>query len=285
MSQGARKVRVVKQAEKPGKVKALEPLKVELLTNSGGGKTELEKAAVRQRRKLERASSPKKRVRPKNVKRRKSKATWAGDTTEPDRCTAKSKSTGKRCQKTKAPGKQQCLHHGGHPLAGRPSKHGLYSLGNTSLAPIFAALEGRIEEMRDLDETLRLAHAILQRNLNRYGELDTPGFRAAALQLFDEAREATDPKGMQEKMRALRALLARGVSEDAAVKTMEGSLERVQRFQMDLAKVIYTQQTVVTADQLATFFVRWLEVTAQLCGGKQADEVSRVFGAEIAGQG
>jgi len=283
MPKGEKVVRVVKPRVVKDVVEPAEAAKAEAAKEPPAEPRR--KPGPKPRGKTATVPTPKKKHQRKGVPRepkpRKSSAKYIHDPTEPDRCHAEAKTTGARCMNQSTPGKKVCIMHGGSPKSGAPVTHGLRAFGNSSLAGIYDRVAGNIEGMRDMDATLAAAHTLFHRSIERYGECDTPGFRAQALSTFDQAQALSSQGKHAEaalKLREHRALLVRGVAESRAIEQVEISLERVQKFQVDLAKLMYTAQRTFNEGQLAAFFARWVEEVAKVAGIETAETIARTFG-------
>ena len=211
-----------------------------------------------------------------NQVRRRSKAKFADDPTNPELCHAATRA-GKRCGNRSVFGRQVCRRHGGLST-GAPMKSGLYSLANTRLGPILDRLRENIELTRDLDETLAVACTLLQGAIDRYKENDTPDFRKLALKLFDEAAQEGDPQEQRRKLVEFRKLLQKGIAEDRALTKVEACLDRVQRFQKDYAQLQLTADRAMNEKQLVVVFGEWLEIVAQEAGREVALTVASKAG-------
>lgn len=191
---------------------------------------------------------------PRKPYRKPSKATYDEDG-EPNRCRAKSKSSGERCTKTVVPGRTVCRYHGG--LGGRPPSHGRYSL---ALGRFREAYESSLEDpsLLDLRETLALLDLVVRQAAERAGTGDTPELRSRALELLDGVREAPDPSKAAAKLNELRTLLEEGVDEDKALEALSDAAEKLARRQekawsikLDAAQAINARDLVVVLGSFA----------------------------------
>lgn len=221
--------------------------------------------------------------KPTNARGR-STAKYADDPTEPGRCHAATKSTGKRCKLPVAHGKWVCEKHGGSARSGGPITNGRTSLAATKLGPLLERVRDHMEAAKNMDETLALAQTLLEAACERYADLDTPGFRTQAAGLMEQAEQASAKGGPEGaalaalKLRELKALLKRGIAEDRAVRHIEESLDRVQAYQVEFARVEIQYQRTMTEKQVVVMLERWVEVSARIVSPEAAIEIARAIG-------
>lgn len=183
------------------------------------------------------------------------------------RCKARSKTTGKQCQRPAVGGKEVCYYHGGAPGSGRPVIHGRYSkaLKRSALSDAYrTALEDAA--LLDLREPLALMEAAVQRSTERSADMDTPEFRQRALELFEAAQAAgrdKDTNGFRENMIRLGELLRQGVDEDKALLHMTTQAERLARRVEAAWQVKLQRKQVLNVQQVGAVLARILDIVTE----------------------
>jgi len=149
---------------------------------------------------------------------------------EPNRCTAKAKTANERCRNPVVYGRPVCRIHGG--LGGRPPTTGKYSSA-AWVADAYQRSCENPEESLDLRDEIALMQAILERLGERASELDTPKFRAKALELYKASRDITEGEGddpdARRKFAELGRLLQAGVAHDRATAQIIDTAEKTSR--------------------------------------------------------
>lgn len=139
------------------------------------------------------------------------------------------------CRQTSLYDNGRCHHHGGPTPRGVASVHYRHGRWSKALNPTRAKqyeLAVDDPELLDLRRTLGLLDLTVQEALARREELDTPHFRARAVEYFDAAQKA-NADGDSEKAGAalvdLGALLRKGVSEDQARDEVARATSRMSK--------------------------------------------------------
>ena len=212
---------------------------------------------------------------------RKSSTTFEpGD--EPNRCCAKAKSTQARCGKPIVPGRRVRRLHGG--LGGAPIKHGRYAKGLGRFREAYQ--EARQDEsLLDLRETLALIDIGVQRAAERVSENDTPEFREQALELYNQARSATDPKESARCLSLLGELLERGIADDKALDHLAKSAERLARRQEKAWSIRLDAATALNARDLVACLARFADIVLEEVPKDAAARVIRRIDGEVLGTG
>lgn len=159
---------------------------------------------------------------------RRSKAKYADDPTEPERCHAATKSTGARCKRPSVRGQLVCRYHGG-VSTGRPTTRGKFSRVLTKMRDSYEDALSDREALYSLDETLSLMQVLTERALLRAEECDSPKLRANAFGLLKEALENMNAGNGKEAgvlFRKLYDLLEVGVAEDATTDALTKAVEK-----------------------------------------------------------
>lgn len=201
---------------------------------------------------------------------------------QPDRCTAQSKTTGKRCTKTVVPGRSVCRFHGG--LGGRPIIHGRYS---KSLGRLREAYEEARSDpgLLDLRDTIALLDVVVRKAAERAAELDTPDFRETALKLYSTASQATEPLQVQQHLSALGALLREGGKEDQALKELSASVERLAKRQEKAWDLRLTAANVINAKDMVALLGRFADIVLEEADADTATRIVQRVDREIMGEG
>jgi len=201
---------------------------------------------------------------------------------EPNRCCAKSKSTGKRCGNPIVAGRRVCRIHGG--LGGAPVKHGRYAKGLGRFREAYA--ESIADPgLMDLRETLALLDVVVKRNAERLEDSDTPAFRRRALELYTAVRAASTPQDAAAAMTALGELLRSGVSEDSALDDLAVSAERLARRQEKAWQIRLDAATALNAKDLMAVMARWADIVLEEVPREAAARVIRRIDGEVLGTG
>ena len=199
---------------------------------------------------------------------------------EPNRCTAKSKQTGQRCTKTIVPGRGVCRYHGG--LGGRPIKHGRYSKSLGSLREAYEASRSD-PTLLELRDTLAVLDVIVQKAAARVSELDSPGFREEAVQLYKQAAAATDANAMRARLRDLGALLNKGTAEDAALRQLQGSVERLAKRQEKAWDLRLSAANVINARDVLALLSRFADIVLNESSPEVASRIIARIDSEVMG--
>ena len=201
---------------------------------------------------------------------------------QPDRCTAQSKTTKERCTKPVVPGRSVCRFHGG--LGGRPIVHGRYSksLGTLRTAYEESRSDPGLLELRD---TLALLDVVVQKAASRAASLDTPDFRERALDLYDNASQATDPLVVQGHLRDLGALLRDGSREDDALRELSSAVEKLARRQEKAWDLRLTAANVINARDMVALLGRWADIVLEEADAETATRIIQRVDREVMGEG
>ncbi len=195
-----------------------------------------------------------------------SKATF-DDGDEPWRCRAKSKTQSReagepvRCGNHKEPGYNVCRYHGAR--GGAPIKTGRYSIRLGRFRDAYESALNEEEALMDLRETMALLDITLQRAAERAAQLDTPDFRKRANQIFDLARQATDPEEARRHLSDLGMLLREGSDEDSALKQLSDAAERLAQRQEKAWSIRLSAAQVINARDLVTVLSRFVEIVTE----------------------
>lgn len=201
---------------------------------------------------------------------------------EPNRCCAKSKTSGERCKKPVVPGRRVCRLHGG--LGGRPVEHGRYSQG---LGRFREAYQASLSDpgLMDLRETLAVLDVAVKRAAERVADADSPSFREHALELFEAAQQASDPQEAARAMGKLGDLLRTGLEEDAAMENLGKAAERLARRQEKAWQIRLDAATALNARDLVAIMSRWADIVLEEVPKDAAARVIRRIDGEVLGRG
>ena len=201
---------------------------------------------------------------------------------QPDRCTAQSKTTKQRCTKTVVPGRSVCRFHGG--LGGRPIIHGRYS---KSLGRLREAYEEARSDpgLLDLRDTIALLDVVVRRAAERAAALDTPEFRETALELFEDALQATEPSETDKAMEALGALLREGSQEDDALRELGSSVEKLAKRQEKAWDLRLTAANVINAKDMVALLGRFADIVLEEADADTATRIVQRVDREVLGEG
>jgi len=201
---------------------------------------------------------------------------------EPNRCCAKSKSTGKRCGRTVVPGRRVCRYHGG--LGGGPVKHGRYAKG---LGRFRDAYQSALNDpsLLDLRETIALLDITVQKAVERASDCDSPNFRAMALELYEKAMRNLGEEEGQQALNELGDLLQRGIAEDGALDELAKAAERLGRRQEKAWQIKLDAATAINARDLVAVMARWADIVLDECDKDAAGRIIRRVDAEVLGTG
>lgn len=201
---------------------------------------------------------------------------------EPNRCCAKSKTTGSRCSKPVVPGRRVCRYHGG--LGGRPPESGRYSKGLGKLREAYD--ESRNDPaLLDLRETLALLDIVVKKAAERAANADSPEFRSEALELYETARGAATPEEGAAALNALGALLRRGAEEDKALKALAETAERLSRRQEKAWQIRLDAAMAINARDLVAVLSRFADIVLEEAPKDVAGRIVRRLDGEIMGAG
>lgn len=201
------------------------------------------------------------------------------------KCKAKSKQSGKRCNRWAVDGKRVCYMHGGAPGAGRPITHGRYSkaLSQTCLSEAYrTAIEDK--NLLDLREPIALLEACLQRTSERVGLADTPDFRKKALRIYEEMRVAInegDGVSAARLDRELGELLETGVAEDRAISELSEQADRLAKRLEGVWTIRLQKKQVLNIQQLGVIISRIIEIVKQESTIEIASMIMRRLDAEV----
>lgn len=212
---------------------------------------------------------------------RKSTTTYEpGD--EPNRCCAKSKTTGERCKRTVVPGRRVCRYHGG--LGGRPPIHGRYA---TCLGHFREAYQASRNDpsLTDLRETMALLDVVVQKNAERAAEHDTPKFRQEAVEKWEMARYAQDDVERDLLMDDLGEFLKEGVKGDEALKELASSAERLAKRQERSWDIKLSAANAINARDLVTVLARFADIVLEEAPKDVAGHIIRRIDGEVLGSG
>lgn len=199
---------------------------------------------------------------------------------EPNRCTAKSKTTGNRCTKTVVPGRAVCRYHGG--LGGRPIKHGRYSKSLGSLREAYEASRSD-PTLLELRDTLAILDLNVQRAAQRVDKLDTPKFREQARDLYRQAQAATDTNVMRDRLRELGSLLDQGASEDVAFRNLTEAVERLAKRQEKAWDLRLSAANVINARDMVVLLSRFADIVIDESDPELATRIISRIDAEVMG--
>ena len=177
----------------------------------------------------------------------------------PRTCGAKRRGGG-RCGSTALCPNGRCRLHGGR--GGRPIKHGRYSQSLGRLAKAYEEAR-RDPTLFDLAEPIAILDALSKRAMERAADLDTPGFRKRALELFDAFRAATaagDAAVGAARLNELSTLLRTGCAEDEALAEMGEHVDRLARRIEGAWSVKLAKKNVVNTRDLLAIMMRMLDV-------------------------
>jgi len=201
---------------------------------------------------------------------------------QPDRCTAQSKTTKQRCTKTVVPGRSVCRFHGG--LGGRPIIHGRYSKSLGRLREAYE--EARADPgLLDLRDTIALLDVVVRRAAERAAALDTPEFRETALELFEDALQATEPSETDKAMEALGALLREGSQEDDALRELGSSVEKLAKRQEKAWDLRLTAANVINAKDMVALLGRFADIVLEEADADTATRIVQRVDREVLGEG
>jgi tetratricopeptide (TPR) repeat protein len=201
---------------------------------------------------------------------------------EPNRCCAKSKTSGDRCKRSVVPGRKVCRYHGG--LGGAPVKHGRYSQSVGRFREAYQ--EARSDpSLLDLRETLALLDVAVQRAAQRAAEGDIPDFRQQALDLFDRIRVAANPEEAARLLNRLGELLRAGVKDDEALDHMAKAAERLSRRQEKAWSIKLDAAVALNARDLTAVLARFADIVLEEVPKDAAARVIRRIDSEVLGTG
>jgi len=212
----------------------------------------------------------------------KSKTTYEpGD--EPNRCCAKSKSTGERCKRPVVAGRRVCRYHGGNSPGGQ-IKHGRYAKG---LGRFRHAYEEALNDpsLLDLRETIALLDITVQKAVERAADCDSPQFRAMALELYEKAMRNLGTDEGAQSLNELGDLLERGVAEDGALDELAKAAERLGRRQEKAWSIKLDAATALNARDLVAVMARWADIVLDECDKDAATRIIHRVDAEVLGRG
>jgi len=158
-----------------------------------------------------------------------SRAKYATDDSEPERCHAARKRDGARCEQPVVKGQWVCRYHGGLSTGAKTKKTGHFSGVLNRMRESYEEGLADREALYSLDETLSMMQVLTERAVVRAEECDSPKLRATGFALLKEALAAMDSgdgKRAGDKFRALYDLLEKGVSEDATLDALTKAVEK-----------------------------------------------------------
>ena len=211
----------------------------------------------------------------------KSKTTFEpGD--EPNRCCAKSKSTGERCKKPVVPGRRVCRLHGG--LGGRPIVHGRRSRALGRLKEAYNAARDD-PSLMDLRDTLALLDIVVQDAAKRAGEADTPKFREEALSIYAELAWATDDVERHHILTRLGEHLEAGVKEDEALKSLAENAERLAKRQERAWDIKLSAAQAINASDMVAVLTKFADIVLEEAPKDGAGRIIDRIDREVMGTG
>jgi len=223
------------------------------------------------------------RTPPRPQKTRKSKAKFADDPTEPDRCHAAAKSTGERCGQPSIRGMQVCYLHGGKSTGG-PVKHGGYSrVLQKRRAALYDNARANDEMLYDLTETLALSHVVLTRAIERAQEADVPEFRSRARALLGDAfvlGAENKHAAMAAKLQELKRLLDSGVREDRALKHMTEAIDSMATRKKESWDVRLKAAHALNERDLEMIMARVIDICIRTVGAEDAQRIAQELDRE-----
>jgi energy-converting hydrogenase Eha subunit G len=182
-------------------------------------------------------------------------------------------------------GRETCRYHGG-TSNGRPIVHGRYSTRLPRiLGQFYAEALEDVGELANLSETLALRETLLRRSAQRVEELDTPGFRDTAVQLFETCRSAGSPQELAASLSALGAHLKRGASEDAALRDFGYQVEEMARRQEKVWDLRMKGATAISARDLVAILARFASIVTEEAPRELALAVCGRIDRELLGGG
>jgi hypothetical protein len=169
-----------------------------------------------------------KRIEARTPSGPRSKAKYADDPSEPNRCHAANKRNGERCRRSVVRGQLVCRLHGG-ASTGRPTTVGKFSKVLTRMRESYEDALSDRDALYSLDETLSLMQVLTERALQRAEECDSPNLRSNAFGLLKDAlasMDSGDGKRAGVLFRELYDLLEVGVAEDSTTDALTKAVEK-----------------------------------------------------------
>ncbi len=160
----------------------------------------------------------------------------------------------------------RCKFHGGKSLPPGPAhptfKTGKYSKALGRFAAAYEASLADEASLMDLREPLALLDLQVMKAAERAGDLDTPGFRVRAVELYDAAELAmqSNPAAAAQRLKELGQLLRKGTVEDAALGALTRAAERLATRLEGAWKVRLSAQNSVNVADLQVAFGRLLTI-------------------------
>ncbi len=198
------------------------------------------------------------------------------------------KKPGRYCEKLPVPGRRRCRLHGGAQVRGPARhnyKHGRYAqfLGSSTLGEAYRE-SVKDAQLGDLRESVAMLDAIVKRTAARTTDLDTPDFRARAVELHGEVRASLASKDFAVaavKLEELGALLRRGVEEDEAFEKLTSAIDVYARRAEGAWKVELAKGNAIAAADLVTVMHRIADSVARhadkVTARKILDEIERMM--------
>lgn len=180
-----------------------------------------------------------------------------------------------RCKGAAMVGSNVCMKHGGRPYA--RIKTGKFSKAMGPLRKAYQEALGdpSLLSMRDVTAAL---HAIVERQMQRAQDLDTPEFRKHVLDLMEQiqfAVAADDTESFRKLMTELRALVKRGVDEDSALRTMTNGLHRLAERLEAHWKIKLAKQHAINETDFKAMLKQMIDIVFEEAG---ADLGAKVLG-------
>jgi hypothetical protein len=200
-----------------------------------------------------------------------SKATYADDPTEPNRCHAAMKSDGKRCPHPATSGRAVCRLHGG--LTPRGADSWMRALGEDFGKAFEDAKNSR--DLMDLRRPLAMLHVHVEKAAARLAERDTPNFRERCRDMLTDAREliANGDAGGEKALGDLAELIEQGVEEDKALVKLTNIVERYAKRAEEAWKVHLHRAEVVNRADLIQIYEGILKVIVEEVGKDDATRI------------
>lgn len=223
-------------------------------------------------------------TKPSKPYRKKSRAKYADDPTEPDRCHAARKSDGERCGNRSTPGQMVCRYHGGKSDGSGTLKTGRFSyVLQRSREAYEDALADRAG-LHNLDETLAVLHVLTERAAKRMEDSDTPELRTAALGKLKDAlaaMDAGDGAKAGRDFRELHDILENGIAADQAEAALVEAAERLAKRKEAATALQLKGAEVMNKTALVAAFGRMLQIFALHGGPKAAAAAAREIATEL----